>query len=64
QENQVIEIYPIEPIAAGNDVEIVFSNVRNPRFGGMYYFNARVFSPGDLPMARYLGTWVLNISPR
>ncbi|NMG59403.1 DUF2808 domain-containing protein [Geitlerinema sp. P-1104] len=64
EENHVIEIYPLEPVAAGNDIEIVFSNVRNPRFGGMYYFNARVFSPGDLPMARYLGTWVLNISPR
>lgn len=57
QENHVIEIYPLEPVAAGNDIEIVFSNVRNPRFGGMYYFNARVFSPGIFP---WLAIWELG----
>lgn len=62
EENHVVEIYPSEPVPAGNKVEIVFSNVRNPRFGGMYYFNCNVFSPGDVPLARYLGTWVLDIS--
>jgi hypothetical protein len=60
-ENHVIEIYPSEPVPAGNKVELVFSNVRNPRFGGMYYFNCSVFSPGDVPLARYLGTWVIDI---
>ncbi|PPT08983.1 hypothetical protein CKA32_003101 [Geitlerinema sp. FC II] len=63
EENHLIEIYPIEAVPAGYKVEIVFSNVRNPSFGGMYYFNCRVFSPGDVPLARYLGTWVLSISP-
>ncbi|MGB3239227.1 MAG: DUF2808 domain-containing protein [Geitlerinemataceae cyanobacterium] len=62
QENRVIEIYPTEPVPAGNKVEIVFSNVSNPRNGGMYYFNCRVLSPGDVPLLRYVGTWVLSIS--
>jgi Protein of unknown function (DUF2808) len=62
QENRVIEIYPAEPVPAGNQVEIVFSNVHNPRNGGMYYFNCRVLSPGDTPLLRYVGTWVLSIS--
>jgi Protein of unknown function (DUF2808) len=62
QENRVIEIYPAEPVPAGNKVEIVFSNVHNPRNGGMYYFNCRVLSPGDVPLLRYVGTWVLSIS--
>lgn len=60
-ENHVIDIFPKEPVPAGNKVEIVLSNVENPRFGGMYFFNCRVFSPGDLPMASYLGTWVIGI---
>ncbi len=60
-ENHVLDIFPKEPVPAGNKVEIVLSNVENPRFGGMYFFNCRVFSPGDLPLARYLGTWVIGI---
>jgi hypothetical protein len=48
-------------IPAGEQVEIVLSNVRNPPSGGMYYFNARVESPGDVPLMRYIGTWVVGI---
>ncbi len=61
QENQIVEIYPLEPVPAGYKVELVFSNVKNPRNGGMYYFNCKVLSPGDLPLLRYLGTWVISI---
>jgi Protein of unknown function (DUF2808) len=62
RDNRIIEIYPSEPIPAGYRVEIVLSNVENPRTGGMYYFNCKVLSPGDVPLLRYLGTWVLSIS--
>ncbi len=61
QENHFVEIYPTEPIPAGTKVEIVFSNVKNPTFGGMYHFNANIRTPGDVPMLRYVGTWVLSI---
>jgi hypothetical protein len=61
KENHVIQIYLEEPIPAGNSVELVFSNVKNPPFGGMYYFNAQVLTPGDIPLPRYLGTWILSI---
>jgi hypothetical protein len=60
QENRVIEIYPVEPVAAGSRVEIILSNVRNPRNIGTHYFNALVLSPGDLPLPRYIGTWILS----
>jgi hypothetical protein len=60
-ENHVIEIYPVEPVPAGKKVELKFSDVDNPDFGGMYYFNARIESPGDVPLLRYVGTWVLTI---
>lgn len=62
RENNLIEIYPVDPIPAGNNVEIQLSNVRNPDSGGMFYFNCQVLSPGDTPLLRYLGTWVISIS--
>ncbi|MBD3881692.1 DUF2808 domain-containing protein [Phormidium tenue FACHB-886] len=61
QENRVIEIYPQEPIPADTRLEIVLSNVRNPTRVGTHYFNASVQSPGDLPLMRYVGTWILSI---
>lgn len=61
KENRVIEIYPQDPIPANNRVEVVLSNVRNPIQVGTHYFNAMALSPGDLPIMRYLGTWILSI---
>jgi Protein of unknown function (DUF2808) len=61
QENRVIEIYPKEPIPADKRVEIVLSNVRNPTRVGTHYFNASIQSPGDVPLTRYVGTWILSI---
>jgi Protein of unknown function (DUF2808) len=61
QENRVIEIYPKENVAADTRVEIILSDVQNPRRIGTHYFNALVRSPGDVPLNRYLGTWILSI---
>jgi hypothetical protein len=61
QENRVVEIYPETPVPAGTRVELVLSNVRNPSNVGTHYFNALVRSPGDLPLLRYVGTWILTI---
>ncbi|MEB3339581.1 DUF2808 domain-containing protein [Okeania sp.] len=61
KENHFIEIYPAEPIPAGNKIEVVLHNVKNPRFGGMYHFNANIRTPGDVPLLRYVGTWLLSI---
>jgi hypothetical protein len=62
KESRVIEIYPEQPVPAGTRVELVLSNVRNPRSGGMFYFNCSVQSPGDVPLGRYIGTWIISIS--
>jgi hypothetical protein len=59
--SRVLDLVPAEVIPAGEQVEIVLSNVRNPAVGGMYYFNARVESPGDVPLMRYVGTWIVSI---
>jgi len=61
KENNLLEIYPAEPIPAGNNVEIQLANVRNPDNGGMFYFNCQVLTPGDVPLLRYIGTWVITI---
>ncbi|AUT03327.1 hypothetical protein CLI64_24535 [Nostoc sp. CENA543] len=62
KESGLIEIFPEEPVPAGSRVELVFSNVRNPSSGGTYYFNCQILSPGDLPLLRYIGSWILTIS--
>lgn len=62
KEGRVIEIFPQEPVPAGGAVELVLSNVQNPAFGGTHYFNCQILSPGDVPLLRYLGTWILSIS--
>ncbi len=57
-----ISIYPTQPVPAGSNVEIVLSNVRNPTGPGMYQMNALIESPGDNPMLRYVGSWLLTIA--
>ncbi len=61
KENRLVEIYPQEPVPAGSKVELVFSNVKNPTSGGTYYFNCQILSPGDVPLRRYVGTWIVSI---
>lgn len=62
KEDNIIEIVPTDPVPANSKVEIWLENVRNPSNGGMFYFNCQVLSPGEVPLLRYLGTWVVQIS--
>ncbi len=64
RDNRVIDIVPAEVIPAGTPVQVILNNVRNPNHGGMYFFNARIGSPGDIPLMRYVGTWILSIANR
>lgn len=61
EEEQIIRFDLEEPIEPGKKIEVVLSNVKNPRFGGMYYFNCRMLTPGDIPLPRECGTWILSI---
>ncbi|NJR69973.1 MAG: DUF2808 domain-containing protein [Synechococcales cyanobacterium CRU_2_2] len=56
-----ISIYPAAPVPAGTNVELVFSNVKNPRSPGMYQFNGLVEVPGDVPLLRMVGSWIISI---
>ncbi|MBW4512644.1 MAG: DUF2808 domain-containing protein [Scytonematopsis contorta HA4267-MV1] len=62
KENRRIDIFPQEAVPAGSGVELVLNNVKNPSFAGMFYFQCQVLSPGDVPLLRSLGTWILSIS--
>jgi hypothetical protein len=42
-------------------IAVVF-NVSNPVNGGMFQFNALAQAPGDIPMAGYLGSWVIELT--
>jgi Protein of unknown function (DUF2808) len=61
KDNYVLEIFPAEPIPVNTKVEIRLSDVKNPNNGGMFYFNCRVLSPGDVPLLRDIGTWIVGI---
>ncbi|KGF73116.1 hypothetical protein DO97_01915 [Neosynechococcus sphagnicola sy1] len=62
RENRLILIALKEPIPASSSVEIILSNVRNPSNVGMYYFNCQIQTPGDVPLLRYIGTWIITIN--
>ncbi len=61
KDNRVIEVFPADPVPANSSVELIFSNVKNPSNPGMFYFNCRVLSPGDVPLLRDIGTWIVTI---
>lgn len=60
RENRVVRITLQEPIPAGRSAEIILSNVRNPATG-MYNLNCLTQAPGDVPLPRYIGTWIMSI---
>ncbi|PZD72293.1 hypothetical protein C1752_03880 [Acaryochloris thomasi RCC1774] len=61
EDNRVLELVPESPVPAGTRSEVVISNMKNPRSGGTYFINARITSPGDVPLSKYIGTWVVSI---
>jgi hypothetical protein len=61
KESGIIEIELETALTATNDVEIVMSNVKNPTFGGTFYFTGQAMAAGSVPVRLYLGTWILSI---
>jgi hypothetical protein len=56
-----IEVTLKEPIPINRESVLVLSNVRNPYLGGLFQFDARVRSITDVPILRYIGSWVIGI---
>jgi hypothetical protein len=61
KENHFLQINLKQPIEPGSKVEIVLDNVKNPDFPGTFYFNLRVLSLQDVPLPKYIGTWIIGI---
>ncbi len=59
-ETGLIEIIPESPIPAGKKAEVLLKGVRNPRSGGVYFVNCSILSPGDVPVPKNIGTWVMS----
>lgn len=62
KDDNVILITMENEIPSGEGAELVFSNVRNPRWGGTFYFNLLVQPPGEAPQPRAIGTYIITIS--
>jgi hypothetical protein len=61
KDSRIIEVVLQEPVPANKAMKLVLSNVRNPRFGGLFQFDARVRGSNDLPMMRYIGSWIIGL---
>jgi hypothetical protein len=62
-DGRAIEIFPNTPVSDKGTIG-VYMNIFNPFNIGMYQFNALVQAPGDVPMAGYLGSWLIQIDPQ
>jgi len=59
---KAIDIFPDTPVPDVGAIG-VYINLFNPSSIGMYQFNALAQAPGDVPMAGYLGSWLIQIDP-
>ena len=59
-DGKTLELFPESPVPPNKAIGVVFP-VYNPD-SGMYQFNALAQAPGDVPMAGYLGSWVIEIT--
>ena len=59
---KAIDIFPDIPVPDQGTIG-VYINLFNPFNIGMYQFNALAQAPGDVPMAGYLGSWLIDIDP-
>lgn len=56
-----LEVAADQPIAAGQDMRLVLSRVRNPRSNGLYRIYARVLGTEANPLYRSVGLWIVTI---
>jgi hypothetical protein len=61
REQRAIVINLAQQLTTKSEIQVVLGNVQNPDGIGTYYFNCLVKSSVDFPIARNVGTWILNI---
>ena len=60
EKQTAIEVFPEQPIPTGGTYAVVMK-IFNPNRSGMSQFNALAQAPGDVPVAGYLGSWLIDI---
>jgi Protein of unknown function (DUF2808) len=61
REQRAVVINLAKQLSTKSEIQVVLGNVQNPDGVGTYYFNCLVKSSVDFPIARNVGTWILNI---
>lgn len=61
-DGRAIEVFPDTPVSDKGTIGL-YMIVFNPFNVGMFQFNALAQAPGDVPVAGYLGSWLIEISP-
>jgi Protein of unknown function (DUF2808) len=61
KEKRNLQIDLKERLQTKGDINIVLGNVRNPDTSGLFYLDCQYRSSPNFPIARYAGTWILNI---
>ncbi|MFS8913434.1 DUF2808 domain-containing protein [Synechococcus sp. H60.2] len=61
EEFRSLEVVARQPIAAGQEIRLVLSNVRNPSAAGIYRVEARVRGTEPNPLFRKVGNWLITI---
>jgi hypothetical protein len=61
RDNRAIVINLAQQLRTKDEIQVSLGNVQNPDGVGTYYFNCLVKSSVDFPIARNVGTWILNI---
>ncbi len=61
EEFRSLEVVARQPIAAGQEMRLVLSNVRNPAAAGIYRVEARVRGTEPNPLFRNVGNWLISI---
>jgi len=58
-----LEVVAAQPVASGQTITVVMSNVRNPT-AAIYRFEGRVLGTEANPIFRFVGNWLITISGR
>lgn len=58
-----LEVVAAQPVAAGQTMTVVMSNVRNPT-AGIYRFEGRLLGTEANPIFRFIGNWLITVNGR
>ncbi len=61
EEFRSLEVVARQPIAAGQEMQLILSNLRNPESAGIYRLEARVRGTEPNPLFRNVGNWLITI---